>query len=121
MAAVAFTHRLILRNAAQVVCICKDRQLFLRGPDQNQIYIIENGSVVVNNEGNIEAVGPADEVANKYQQSSFQTDIDASGMCVLPGLVDGHTHPVWAGSRVNEFGMKLQGATYMEIHAKGKN
>ena len=29
-------------------------------------------------------------------------------MCVLPGLVDGHTHPVFAGDRVHEFAMKVQ-------------
>ncbi|XP_029457437.1 probable imidazolonepropionase isoform X2 [Rhinatrema bivittatum] len=40
-------------------------------------------------------------------------------MCVLPGLVDAHTHPVWAGDRVHEFAMKLAGATYMEIHEAG--
>lgn len=39
-----------------------------------------------------------------------------SGLCVLPGFVDGHTHPVWAGDRVHEFCMKLSGATYMDIH-----
>jgi imidazolonepropionase-like amidohydrolase len=33
----------------------------------------------------------------------------------LPGLVDGHTHPVWAGDRVGEFAMKLAGATYMQV------
>ena len=36
-----------------------------------------------------------------------------------PGLIDGHTHPVWAGDRVHEFAMKLAGATYMEVHAAG--
>jgi imidazolonepropionase len=33
----------------------------------------------------------------------------------VPGLVDGHTHPVWAGDRVAEFAMKLAGATYMQV------
>ncbi len=34
---------------------------------------------------------------------------------MVPGLVDGHTHPVWAGDRVAEFAMKLAGATYMQV------
>jgi len=38
---------------------------------------------------------------------------------VIPGLVDGHTHAVWAGDRCHEFEMKLQGATYMDIHKAG--
>ncbi len=34
---------------------------------------------------------------------------------MVPGLVDGHTHPVWAGDRVAEFALKLAGATYMQV------
>ncbi|XP_061663967.1 probable imidazolonepropionase isoform X2 [Syngnathoides biaculeatus] len=35
------------------------------------------------------------------------------------GLVDAHTHPIWAGDRVHEFAMKLAGATYMDVHRAG--
>lgn len=45
--------------------------------------------------------------------------MDGSEYCILPGFIDGHTHPVWSGSRVNEFSMKLDGASYMDIHAAG--
>lgn len=38
---------------------------------------------------------------------------------MIPGLVDAHTHPVFSGDRVHEFAMKLDGATYMEIHNAG--
>ena len=38
---------------------------------------------------------------------------------MIPGFVDGHTHPVFDGDRANEFSMKLAGASYMEIHEKG--
>ena len=37
----------------------------------------------------------------------------------ITGLIDGHTHPVWAGDRVHEFAMKLAGASYMEVHKAG--
>ena len=33
--------------------------------------------------------------------------IEAAGKCVVPGLVDAHTHPVWLGDRVHEFAMKV--------------
>lgn len=55
----------------------------------------------------------------QYAEASFDQVIDAAGMCVLPGLVDAHTHPVWAGDRVHEFAMKLAGATYMDVHQAG--
>ena len=41
--------------------------------------------------------------------------VDCNGGSVLPGFIDAHTHPVFAGDRVNEFAMKLDGATYMEV------
>jgi imidazolonepropionase len=45
--------------------------------------------------------------------------LDASGCAVLPGLVDPHTHVIWAGDRAAEFEMKMAGAKYMEILAAG--
>ena len=37
---------------------------------------------------------------------------------LIPGFIDGHSHPVFAGDRVHEFAMKLAGATYMEVYFK---
>lgn len=45
--------------------------------------------------------------------------IDAGGRLVTPGLVDAHTHLVFGGWRENEFGLKLHGASYLEILAMG--
>lgn len=39
-------------------------------------------------------------------------EVDARGGCVVPGLVDAHTHPVFAGSRADEFAQRQSGATY---------
>ena len=38
--------------------------------------------------------------------------LDAQGACVIPGLVDAHTHPVFAGSRADEFAERVSGARY---------
>src|SRR5207247_1521240 len=45
--------------------------------------------------------------------------IDAGGRIVLPGFVDAHTHPVFAGTRADEFEQRADGATYAEIAARG--
>lgn len=45
--------------------------------------------------------------------------LDASGCFVFPSFVDSHTHMVFAASREEEFVMKIRGATYAEIAAKG--
>ncbi|MFH1312829.1 MAG: imidazolonepropionase [Candidatus Eisenbacteria bacterium] len=45
--------------------------------------------------------------------------IDAGGLAVIPGLVDAHTHTVFAGTREREYEMRVKGAGYMEIAARG--
>ncbi|KAM4711538.1 putative imidazolonepropionase [Anableps anableps] len=112
-------HRLLVKNAQQVVLICNKGEKYLSKHGMNNLSVIENASIVVGSDGLIRAVGPAETIRARYSESSFDHVIDAAGMCVLPGLVDAHTHPVWAGDRVHEFAMKLAGATYMEVHRAG--
>jgi len=45
--------------------------------------------------------------------------IDGQGGLVTPGLIDCHTHLVWAGSRADEFAKRLHGVSYAEIAAQG--
>src|SRR5262249_41750817 len=45
--------------------------------------------------------------------------IDATGKTVTPGLVDAHTHLVWAGWRDEEYELRLKGATYLQIMEAG--
>lgn len=44
---------------------------------------------------------------------------DCQDRLITPGFVDSHTHPVFLNGREEEFGLRLQGATYQEINAKG--
>jgi imidazolonepropionase len=46
-------------------------------------------------------------------------ELDGRGLCAVPGLVDCHTHPAFAGDRVEEFALRAAGATYEELHAAG--
>ncbi|MEJ7604173.1 MAG: imidazolonepropionase [Kofleriaceae bacterium] len=45
--------------------------------------------------------------------------IEAAGRLVTPGLVDCHTHAIFAGDRANEFAMRAAGRSYLEIAAAG--
>ncbi|XP_011489588.1 probable imidazolonepropionase isoform X3 [Oryzias latipes] len=111
--------RLLVKNAKQVVLICRNGEKFLNKDGMKSLSVIENGSVVIGRDGLIKAVGPAETISAQYPESSCDHVIDATDMCVLPGLVDAHTHPVWAGDRVHEFAMKLAGASYMDVHRAG--
>ena len=67
-------------------------------------------------DGNIVWMG-----ANKDLPRDAQTklEIDGAGAWVTPGLIDCHTHLVYAGNRVDEWERRLNGATYAEIAAAG--
>lgn len=75
---------------------------------------ISNAVMVVQN-GTITAVGERSSV----EVPAGAITVDLGGRAVIPGLVDSHTHLVWAGSRVNEFAMKTEGAGYADILASG--
>ena len=57
--------------------------------------------------GLIKTFGSESEVNSALKDTKFDQIFDAKGGCVIPGLIDGHTHPVWAGDRVHEFAMKV--------------
>ena len=86
------------------------------GGDLRQLAIIEDGAILLRGE-QIEAVGRRREI------ESLITDtcevVDAGRRVVMPGFVDAHTHPVFAGIRANEFEQRSTGATYREIAARG--
>lgn len=65
----------------------------------------------------IEAVGRRREI-EALVDSECEV-IDAGRRVVLPGFVDAHTHPVFAGNRANEFEQRTAGATYREIARGG--
>ena len=50
---------------------------------------------------------------------SVDEEIDADGLCITPGFIDSHTHPVFANNRANEFKMRVLGKSYKEITEKG--
>ncbi|MBN2560886.1 MAG: imidazolonepropionase [Phycisphaerae bacterium] len=76
--------------------------------------VIENAAVLMDGE-HIAWFGPAAEAPTERVEHI----IDAQGGTVVPGLVDCHTHVVFAGSREREFVRRIGGATYIEILERG--
>ena len=86
------------------------------GGEMRALGIIMDGEMIVR--GNrIEHVGARSEI-EKLIDSGCET-VDAGGRIVLPGFVDAHTHPVYAGTRAGEYEQRAEGATYAEIAASG--
>ena len=106
--------KLLIRDLRQVVSPA-GRDAPLRGGALAELDLIENGYVLCDG-ATIEAVGPMSELG---LVDSEVEDIDASGLCAIPGLVDCHTHPAFGGDRVEEFSLRAGGAGYEELHAAG--
>jgi imidazolonepropionase len=78
---------------------------------------IRDGAVAARG-GRIVWIGPTDD-ARHLKLAAGATELDAARRCVIPGFVDPHTHLVWAGSRADEWEMRLAGATYEETASRG--
>jgi len=105
---------LLIYNAKQLLT-CAGNGQPKRGAAMTDVGLIENGAMVIRNE-KIIAVGATADLRALY---SAELEINADGKIVCPGFVDPHTHVVYAGDRINEFEMRIQGATYLEIMAAG--
>ena len=104
---------LVVHGAGQLLTLGGDGPR--SGEAMRQLGLIPDGAVAIA-DGRVVATGTTSDVESRY---CARRDIDAAGRVVLPGLVDAHTHPVFAGSRQDEFERRIAGATYLEIMAAG--
>ncbi|HEY0545669.1 MAG TPA: imidazolonepropionase [Pyrinomonadaceae bacterium] len=86
------------------------------GAEMRELSIIEDGAMLVR-DGLIERVGARHEIEPLINAACEV--VDAEGRVVLPGYVDAHAHPIFAGTRVDEYEQRALGATYQEIAAQG--
>jgi imidazolonepropionase len=106
---------LAVTNCSQVVTLAGPARPRV-GPEMRELRIIADGALLVAGE-RIERVGSRNEIARLITDECEV--IDAGGRVVMPGFVDAHTHPVFAGTRAGEFEERASGATYQEIAARG--
>ena len=80
--------------------------------------LVENASIGFR-DGKVVFIGKSDSSEAQEAKNSAEQIIDGAGLVGLPGLVDCHTHSVWAGSRADEFARRLAGAKYEDIAKAG--
>lgn len=106
---------LLIENAGELVTLRGGTQRPRLRVQMSDLGIITHGCVAIR-AGKIVEAGKTREIKRRFKS---EDTIDASGRVVMPGFVDPHTHLVFAGSREDEFQMRIQGAPYMEILGKG--
>jgi imidazolonepropionase len=87
-----------------------------RGSGQGQLDLLEDGAVAIRN-GLIAGTGTTEAVLARFRDDV--PTLEAGGMTVLPGLVECHSHPIFAGRRHWEYVRRIQGATSRQIRAEG--
>ena len=114
----------VIRNIGQLVTVAQQPIAGASGPLQ----VIPNASIAVHN-GIIVWIGPDNEAEPMFQHDSHAGRegrvgeialVDAQGAVVTPGLVDSHTHLVFAGDRSEEFHLRRGGVSYGELLAQGR-
>ncbi len=109
--------RLLVRDLAQLVTAPAAARAPLRGPALRELELVENAFVLCEG-GTVAAAGPMRELTAHRLDGELE-ELDGSGLCAIPGLVDCHTHPAFLGDRVEEFALRAAGASYEELHAAG--
>lgn len=106
---------LAIIGASQLVTLAGPQRPRI-GAEMRDLSILDDGAILVR-EGRIVQTGARSEVEPLIDADCEV--IDAAGRVVMPGFVDAHTHPVFAGFRADEFEMRAAGKSYQEIAASG--
>lgn len=109
------TNSLAVINCSQLVTLAGPARPRV-GAEMRELSIINEGALLVRG-SRIEKTGTRSEIESLV--TSDCEVIDAGRRIVLPGFVDAHAHPVFAGTRADEFEERAAGMTYQEIAARG--
>ena len=121
---------LLIHGASQIATLAGGIR---RGDAQGDLALLDAAAVggpgaaeapvVATWDGRVVAVGPRDQVETGLERNGMPlarfARLDADGGVVTPGLVDPHTHLLFAGSREGELVLRQRGAGYLEILAAG--
>jgi len=84
-----------------------------RGASMRELTVIPDAAIATR-DGVITWVGP-----RREWTGTASTEVDCRHRAVIPGLVDPHTHAVWAGDRLDDFEARVAGESYEAILARG--
>ncbi|MBK7525792.1 MAG: imidazolonepropionase [Saprospiraceae bacterium] len=102
----------LITNIHSIFGVTDENLPLMKGKNMKEVGVLNNAYLLFDKK--IIDYGPMDQCPQNVSDT-----IDAEGGSILPSWCDSHTHIVYAGSRENEYVMRLQGKTYEEIAAAG--
>ncbi len=110
---------MLVYTSIELIEYSMSRKLFInatlaRVDGESGYGLLENGGLLVDKD-KIVWLGP---MSGRPQAAEAEI-VDCRGRLLTPGLIDCHTHLVYAGDRAAEFELRLEGASYAEIAARG--
>src|SRR4030067_1680023 len=106
---------ILIVNAEDLLTLANSHGNPRTGKEMGELGIVRDGAVAIR-EGRIVAAWKTRDVTRTFRAGYV---ISAQDKVVLPGFVDPHPHLVFAGSREDEFQLRVEGASYMEIFGSG--
>lgn len=106
---------LVLRHVGQLVGVSPSNMQGRTGEAMRDPGLIRDGAVILEG-GQISWVGPSGELPRLSPEAEI---LDLPGKVVAPGWIDGHTHLVFAGDRLDEWEQRLAGKSYQQIAQAG--
>lgn len=104
----------VFENIGELLTLAGAAKKAGRNVQESDLGIIRD-AIVVSHQGQITWIGPRSE----FRGEKNAHIISCGGRTVIPGLIECHTHTVFAGDRSKEFEWRMQGQTYQEISARG--
>ena len=109
---------LLLTKIGQVATLSNHSDRPKMKDEMMELSIIRDSTIAIK-DGRIKAVGPTTDVISQIENVGETQVLEFPNMLAIPGFVDSHTHLVFGGSRENDFVMKMQGKSYLEILEAG--
>lgn len=106
--------RTLLSNPAQIVSVNTHGKNYKRGSEMNRLDLVYDHSILVEDDLILDLIPDSSAFKRHYDQK-----IDLTNKIIIPGLIECHTHSVFAGSRADEFNLKLKGMSYEDISKQG--
>jgi imidazolonepropionase len=107
----AVSKTLLLRNISELLVVPRGP---VAGRSMGRVLVISSAALLIE-DGRIAWFGREADYGGPKEGPSY----DAGGGCVVPGLIDCHTHAVFARTREDEFVKRIEGKSYAQIAEEG--